>query len=88
MELGFEAMVHWVYIEMPFIGSSDDRSEVLISQKDFSQEHVHGGSTGLLMGCVRSSDVSSEVPMKELILAESILSDIRWNFGHMSEVLI
>ena len=85
MELGFEATVHWVYIEMPFIGSSDDRSEVLISQKDFSQEHVHGGSTGLLMGCVRSSDVSSEVPMKELILAESILSETTRDFRHIEK---
>ena len=35
---------------------------------------------GLPMGGVGTSDPPSEVPMEQLILAESILSDVTWDF--------
>ena len=35
---------------------------------------------GLPMGEVGTSDPPSEVPMEQLILAESILSDVTWDF--------
>ena len=43
---------------------------------------------GLPMGGVGTSDPPSEVPMEQLILAESILSEFTWDFQHRSEVPI
>ena len=75
-----------VYIESPFIRSSDDRSEVPMRLTKFSWEHFIGGDTGLPMSGVGSSDPQSEVPMEHYWAAESILSEEPWDFRPRSEV--
>ena len=62
-------MVHRVYIESGFIGSSDAWSEVPMRLGIFSREYFHGGNTGLPMGCVGSSDTPSEVPTEDYLVA-------------------
>ena len=44
--------------------------------KEFSREHFDGGSTGLPMGGVGTSDPPSEVPMEHFWAAEGIFTEV------------
>jgi len=63
-------------LPMDGVGTSDPPSEVLM-EHFWAAEDIFTEVT-----------IASEVPMEELILAESILSEFTWDFRHWSDVPI